>query len=125
MPHRLVKGLPPLASQGTKIAPLARDSAIGSTMPIKNMTFQSFKSAKVPESMPFGFLPNAKNVLYNEAGYNLSSTFKGKSGPILIHGRRNFSSCPPGTKNIRKMDAGNKGSSRPGTEKISGVKRRL
>ncbi|XP_066375627.1 uncharacterized protein [Miscanthus floridulus] len=95
MPHRLVKGLPPLASQGTKIAPLARDSAIGSTMPIKNMTFQSFKSAK------------------------------GKSGPILIHGRRNFSSCPPGTKNIRKMDAGNKGSSRPGTEKISGVKRRL
>nr|XP_034590911.1 uncharacterized protein LOC117852775 isoform X2 [Setaria viridis] len=70
MPHRLVKGLPPLAPQVTKIAPLGRDSAISSANPIKNMMFQSFTS-------------------------------KAKSGPSLIHGRRNFSS-PPGTKNIPK-----------------------
>ncbi|XP_022681885.1 uncharacterized protein LOC111257095 [Setaria italica] len=104
MPHRLVKGLPPLAPQVTKIAPLGRDSAISSANPIKNMMFQSFTS-KVPESFTFGLLPKAKSVLHNEAGYSLCSSFKilliAKSGPSLIHGRRNFSS-PPGTKNIPK-----------------------
>nr|XP_034590912.1 uncharacterized protein LOC117852775 isoform X3 [Setaria viridis]TKW22998.1 hypothetical protein SEVIR_4G264400v2 [Setaria viridis]TKW22999.1 hypothetical protein SEVIR_4G264400v2 [Setaria viridis] len=75
MPHRLVKGLPPLAPQVTKIAPLGRDSAISSANPIKNMMFQSFTS-KVPESFTFGLLPKAKSVLHNEAGYSLCSSFK-------------------------------------------------
>ncbi|RCV22920.1 hypothetical protein SETIT_4G258400v2 [Setaria italica] len=63
----------------------------------------------------------AKSVLHNEAGYSLCSSFKAKSGPSLIHGRRNFSSGPPGTKNIPKMDSGTKVTSELGTGKRSCV----